>query len=69
MSLPEQRSKEYVFTALPKAEVDRFTLYLLQLLRLLEAEGTLTAKGQYYLSLAEEEIHRISRRGMMMTLR
>jgi hypothetical protein len=56
----KQQYRNRVLAALPKAGIDPFTPYLLNLLRLIEAEATLTEKGQHYLSLAKEEVQRIS---------
>jgi hypothetical protein len=61
MGLPKQQYRNRVLAALPKAEIDRFTPYLLTLLSLVEAEATLTEKGQNYLTLAKQEVQRISK--------
>jgi hypothetical protein len=60
MAPPKLQYKNRVLAALPKAEIDRFAQNLLNLLYLVEAEATLTEKGRHYLTLAKEEIHRIS---------
>jgi signal transduction histidine kinase len=60
MAPPKLQYKNRVLAALPKAEIDRFAQNLLNLLYLLEGEATLTEKGRHYLSLAKEEVRRIS---------